>query len=530
MSTFRLLTRLFLDRFHASEELADGTGFEANVYAIMALLATFQIAFCPLGPLFLIALAFGITGLATTFEWEMLFPDRRDFLVLTPLPLRVRHVFTAKLTSLAFFLSQIVAALHAYTPFVLMGFLSDKHVTLGAALLQLAALVAGTASAAAFGFFSVTACQGLWVNLLTPRFYVRLSPWLQTLSMGVMVLAILLYPVYFLAVALFPKGHADWVWWIPPYWFQGVAELFSAKPRVGYEALGRFGLKALGASFAVFAVTWAAAYMRQSRRTLEALEGAEPTRRSSPPIFEALLGTNVARAIFRFTGKTLARSLKHRLFFVCYLSTGISLGVFVSVRVTRSGIGVSDDGLRTFSPLLIFCAVSAFRAAFQFPVELRANLMFRLAQSGWGEAARDAARLRVAVSGLLPMLLATAPLEIGQWGVGVGLFHVAFLGVSGMLLTEVLFYSFDKIPFTCSYYPGGLNLIVLAVAYFYGFTTYSFEMADLEKWLEVRPWAAGLFLTGGVAIWIAVRQLHPGRTREIKFEGGDPEFQSLELT
>jgi len=32
-------------------------------------------------------------------EWEMLFPDRRDFINLTPLPVRLRTVFAAKLAS-----------------------------------------------------------------------------------------------------------------------------------------------------------------------------------------------------------------------------------------------------------------------------------------------------------------------------------------------------------------------------------------------------------------------------------------------
>jgi hypothetical protein len=63
---------------------------------------------------------------------------------------------------------------------------------------------------------------------------------------------------------------------------------------------------------------------------------------------------------------------------------------------------------------------------------------------------------------------------------GAGLFHIAVQAVAGMLLIEVLFYSFDKIPFTCSYFPGGLNLIFLAVAYFYGFTSYSFLRNPLD--------------------------------------------------
>jgi len=84
MSPFRPLTRLFLDRFYASDALAAETGFETNVYALLGIVITAEIMFGPLGPLFLVAYAMGVTGIATAFEWDMLLPDRRDFLVLTP--------------------------------------------------------------------------------------------------------------------------------------------------------------------------------------------------------------------------------------------------------------------------------------------------------------------------------------------------------------------------------------------------------------------------------------------------------------
>jgi hypothetical protein len=98
-----------------------------------------------------------------------------------------------------------------------------------------------------------------------------------------------------------------------------------------------------------------------------------------------------------------------------------------------------------------------------------------------------------------------------------------------MLLIEILFYSFDKIPFTCSYYPGGLNLIFLAVAYLYGFTTYSFQIAGLEAWLETRPGSAALCLAGATVLWMALRRFRRRGTGSIRFEGGEPAIQTLEL-
>jgi hypothetical protein len=528
MSPFRPLTRLFLDRYYTSEALAGETGFEANVYALLGIIITVEIMFGPLGPLFLVAYAMGVTGIATAFEWDMLFPDRRDFLVLTPFPIRLKTLFLAKLASLGIFLSVIFAAVHAYIP--LYGFLAaSMKWGLKQYLLGFVGGIAATGAASLFGFLVVAGLQGFWIGVCSPRVYRRISPWLQTIAMCAMLSSVLLFPVYFLAVTYLPVGHAHWAWWIPPYWFWGITAFFSAHADPGLAPLGLLGLRALGVALTVFGVSWALGFARHYRQTLEA--DAPPTWRRARrrSVLHGLLGSNEARAIYRFTGQTLARSPKHRLFLATYLTAGISLGLMVSITVERGGIGVTDVGLRAVPALIVFFVVSGFRAAFQFPAELQANWVFKLTESGWAEAARRVARLRVAVSGLLPAMAALAPLEIWRWGWRAGALHVAVQAAAGMLLIEILFYSFDKIPFTCSYYPGGLNLIFLAVAYLYGFTTYSFQIADLEARLEGRPESAALCLAGAAALWAALRRFRRRGAGAIRFEGGEPEIQTLEL-
>jgi len=49
-----------------------------------------------------------------------------------------------------------------------------------------------------------------------------------------------------------------------------------------------------------------------------------------------------------------------------------------------------------------------------------------------------------------------------------------------------MFWRFGKVPFTCSYFAGKTSLSILAALYLYGFTTYAFNMADLEKALATK--------------------------------------------
>src|SRR5207237_7120999 len=100
------------------------------------------------------------------------------------------------------------------------------------------------------------------------------------------------------------------------------------------------------------------------------------------------------------------------------------------------------------------------------------------------ETSRSATRKRVLVNGLLPTVLLVLPFEAVSWDWWTVLQHCAFQLMAGALLVELMFWSFDKIPFTCSYFPGKTNLSILAALYLYGFTGYSSNMADLESAIE----------------------------------------------
>jgi hypothetical protein len=115
------------------------------------------------------------------------------------------------------------------------------------------------------------------------------------------------------------------------------------------------------------------------------------------------------------------------------------------------------------------------------------------------------------------------------WGTGPGLFHMIFQMATGALLIELLFWNFDKVPFTCSYFPGKVSLALLAGIYLYGFTEYSFRMADLETTLDDRPWLGLLFLASVAAVLALLWRRNPGAS-EVRFDGNEPDIQTLNLT
>jgi hypothetical protein len=319
------------------------------------------------------------------------------------------------------------------------------------------------------------------------------------------------------------EAHALWPWFFPPVWFSGLYDLMLGGRNPFFVDLGSFALKMLGTAILVFSLTWAAGFRRHYRRTLET--GNPPSRARAWNCPDRLIRSQQERAIFDFSGETLARSQKHQFFLATYLSVGFSIALLFAIAVRGGKMIWSDDGVRSFPFIITFFAISGFRAVFQFP----ADLASRMTEARWTETSRSATRKRVMVSGLVPALLLVLPFEIvaGEWPTLP--FHFAFQLITGALLIEVMFWSFDRVPFTCSYFSDNTNLSILAVLYLYGFTGYSFNMADLESTIEHRVMPALLCFTAGAILLRLSWRRNPAPS-PARFDGEEPVIQTLDLS
>ena len=138
-------------------------------------------------------------------------------------------------------------------------------------------------------------------------------------------------------------------------------------------------------------------------------------------------------------------------------------------------------------------------------------------------------RKRVLVSGILPVLVLLAPVGVALWGPGRALLHIAFEFAAAALLTEAMFWTFDMVPFTCSYFPGRNNLSILFVVYLYGFTLYSAQLAGLESAVEGRVWYGVAFFAAAAVLLALSWRRHPAAAAA-RFDASEPVIQTLDLT
>src|SRR5581483_2506397 len=267
-------------------------------------------------------------------------------------------------------------------------------------------------------------------------------------------------------------------------------------------------------------------FRRHFRRTLESEDAPHRPRAWSTPNW--YLKTPEERAVLGFIAKTLSRSSKHQFFLAGYLSAGISVAAFFAAAIRGARLVVSEDGARAASFVLGFFLISGFRAVFQFPAELGANWIFRLTEARWTEVSRAAARRFVLAVSVVLLLILALPLEVSLWKWPVILEHCASGFLASALLVEALFWNFDKVPFTCSFFPGRTSLALLVVLYVYGITGYNFNIADVERGMERQPALMVLIFPAGITALILAWRRRSGE-EAVRFDGSESVIQTLSL-
>ena len=146
--------------------------------------------------LWLITLGMSAIGLLAAMRWPAMFPGKRDYLALGGLPVRTSQVFMAKLLALLMIATAAIVTINA-GPTLMFPIVSSGrwqiHPLVAARIL---AHGAACIAASYFFFFSLMAIQGLLLNLLRPRWFERISGYLQ----GILVMLMLVMMVLCLSI------------------------------------------------------------------------------------------------------------------------------------------------------------------------------------------------------------------------------------------------------------------------------------------------------------------------------------------
>lgn len=509
---FEFLVRHLLTRLLHSEAVGAGEEASALVPQIALALAMPGFVFAlflymyyhfPYGPrpfwsqvsdhLFYVTYSFTIMGIGTVLQWDLLFPDRLDVLILTPLPISGRSQLLARGAALSIFLGAFLIGLNLLG-IVTMPVAADLlHIGLTHFVAHAVAVLLSGLAIAAF----LVALQGVFLCTLGEDLAAKISPVVQTLSVLLLLATLLLYPLFAHFLLLVLRSHNSVVYLFPPFWFLGIYERLlhgSSAPQI-FMALSRIGLWTTALSSATAVFTYPLAFKRRLRQIVEGttLATISPGATTAHRLLHVtLLRDPRQRAIYHFISQTLSRSQRIRILLAIFGGFALAI-VAAAISVIRLGshsIGfeLSPIGMRFAVPVIAFWTVVALRAAMRVPIAKSSSWIFRAIHGRPERAHLDAAERWVALYALATTTLAAVFFQLitpPEFRSTTNSFVQILIAVSlPVLLTDIFLLWERAIPFTTSRPYSVNNLSYVVVTYIIFFPSLCLAVVALGSWME----------------------------------------------
>lgn len=518
---FWRIVQLFVDRIFRGGGDADTEGLDLGVGLVLTLLAmpggfvslfllnkygTFlqwlrgatnvdPLAIALPDEYFFLVLSMTVTGAVAVWRWDAIFPDRRDYMNLVPLPISTRTIFFANLVAVLFLVGLIAVDVNAASC-ILFPMVVGATQTKFLFFLKFAMVHAvGVVLASVFAFFAVFSVLGLLMAVLPARAFKRFSTYIR--GIVVVYLVALLCTTFAVPNSLRRAGPVPaWTYLMPSCWFLGLCQSLRGRAGPGLMELSRLALPGVAAVVAIALCAYAVGYQRHFVRIAEIADATATARnprtwRLGTLRDRLVLRTPFQRGCFRFVYRTLLRSEAHRLVLTAVgglslvLASQALMDAFANAKSWRQA-ALSANALSI--PFIIsFLVVVGLRLVFEIPAELRSNWIFQLMLDRDGEECEPLAR-KVILTLLLPGLLAiTFPVYVYLEGWRIACLHTLLVTTWTVLLTNVVLIRFRKLPFTCTLPLFKQHSFVTLLSVCFGFLLYATSTPEFEASALAEP-------------------------------------------
>lgn len=464
---------------------------------------------------FFIVLSMTVTGAVAVWRWDAIFPDRRDYINLVPLPISTRTIFLANLVAVLFLVGLVALDVNAAScvlfPMVVTA--SQSHFLF---FFKFAAAHAvGVIGSSVFSFLAVFSVLGFLMAILPPRAFQRASAYIR----GVVVIYLVaMLSTAFAVPELLRRLNGPvpfWTYLVPSCWFVALCQWLRGRATPVMSELARLPLPATVMLAAIAFCLYALGYRRHFVRIAEIADSAAVVHRPWKSFWNvmdrSLLRTPLEKGCLRFVAKTLARSEAHRLILTAVAGLGLVLGsqallaAFESAKSLRTAALTPDALAIPF--ILSFLIVIGLRVIFEIPAELRANWVFQLLLDPGGKECGPLAR-KVMLLAVLPwVLVITFAVYVYLAGILIAALHALLVAAWTLLLTNLLLIRYRKLPFTCTLPVFKQHSIVILLSFGFGYLLYAVSTPEFEASALLEPLRMLSLLPIVLVAWLIPHQL-----------------------
>jgi len=453
---------------------------------------------------FFIVLSMCVSCAVALWRWNSIFLDRRDYANLVPLPISLTRIFFANLFaifSLTALLTFVVnAASFVLFPVAVLG--SEGPFS---KLLRFAYGHAVSVSLSSiFSFLAIFALSGTLMACFPYSLFRKISIYVR-FAVALLLLAGLATSV---TISTILSRHApvnpSLLGALPPVWFLGLTEtLWGRGHDIFFAAMTRRALTSLALTFLISVIAYALSFRRSFVRIPEVADIGPLPRSQRFRLPAKLLGAAILRdpklrATFHFISRTLLRSDAHLQIVLAFAALSFVLAAQTLTTAFQPALPLKEQPLSaeflSIPFILAYCLLLGIRLAFEVPLDLSSNWIFKLWIQPEGELPRQAARrvlFTFSLGWLAPLCFLCSAI---LWGWFSAVLETSLLIACSAVFVEVLLVKFRKIPFTCTYPAFQSNSPLFLAAYLAGFVIFAVYIPKIVQWSLLTRWGAAVFL------------------------------------
>lgn len=459
-------------------------------------------------------------GFITVFEWDVIFPDARDFANLLTLPVKLKMIFASKFTSLCLFIGLFALGANSISMLAFWFHLIKWQANQGVlfSLFFICVHLSCLFAACFFVFFFFVFVIGALMVIFPTRLFRAFSLFFRTVLM-IFCVFLMIYIVlcsftsssYFNSLPAFKANNSLLFYLFPPMWFTGMYESLLGNSDPQFGTCSSIAWMSLFLVMGGFFVSAALGYKKYCRK-MDIKKKRSSLFLGPKIILSRLLHTiflrnPIQRAVFYFVGKTLRYSKIHKIRLAVFAAVGVSLELIFLASNMRNLESFSqlNTTLLTIPMILMLFLLIGMRSVVNIPLSLEANWIFRITEEHSLNHYVSGLRKGILLYVLCPLFASAFVFFTFLYGWEIGFLHSLYGVVLGGLFIEVLFLRYHKIPFACSYLPGKAKVHIFWLVYFVAFILYVSLTSRIELALLQKPSLFLLFLGTCFFVFLGMR-------------------------
>lgn len=442
-----------------------------------------------------------VFAVLSILQWENQFLGQGDYNNLSHLPISKWNILLSKICATSFFISIYCLGAAILSGIVFAVMLTHLQASFIFSARYFLAHCISIFAACMFIHYFCSLIQLLLLIVLP-------ITWIKKAGAYIQFVLILLSLTYFSSAGFSLNIVSEWfnksdcrAFAFPSLWFTGMYQWGIGQYTSFNSRLAIFGAVSLILLLGVHSFMVFIRYSQHFHGRNVKNEVIAPITTISAYLKKIIFGNQHERAIYDFMTASIKRSGMHRL----RMSGVLAMGTAFAAILFSKGFSLGSRPLGIIlilAPLhviFIFC-LAGVRAIMDIPLELEANWIFRITAHDPLKKYRSANIKLISLRFMLPISIIGIVIYWISNGLYFAISHVLFTFLTTQVIIQIIFQKINKIPFTCSFLSGKMNLKVYVGPILLVFIMY---MA-LVTILEYICFSSSIAMVTGIVLLVAV--------------------------